>query len=210
MAKPGRKSKAEKAAEGMTQIAATLGDNSAAADREIGEEFIRFYHGPWRELKSKEALFHEQQSQVHDAAKAKGFLVKELKWYEKFKGTPEQHKAALEDIEMPTRVLKWAGDPLGAQLSLHLDQPEEKMPPLQVAYALGIEHCVAGKAARPPYVPGDLYQRYMDGYHAETGRRVKNGIKPLAGDGKLDEAEPDSDPPLPKSLAQYADPARPL
>ena len=75
---------------------------------------------------------------------------------------------------------------------------------------------MTSKPCSPPYdasVP--QYAEWINGHHDETARRVKAGIQPLAGNGTLDEAsdddkEWDKAAPLPSSLRQLADPARPL
>lgn len=227
--KRGRKSNAEKAA-GMAQIAATIGGPVADADADVRAEFLSTYSGMWKALKNKEAIFNEEKGRTHDAIKEKGFLVKQFRWLDRYNGTPVERAAALKEIEMPVEVLKWIGEPLGAQLSLELNRPD-RTPAVERAYDQGKVACMEGKSCSPPYdasVP--QYAEWINGYHDETARRVKAGIQPLAGDGTLDEAadEFDDDPPppdhggdplatvgltetpLPASLANLADPARPL
>ena len=214
--KRGRKTNAEKAAAGMAQIAATLGTTIQEADADVRAEFLSTYHGMWKALKNKEAIFNEAKAQTRDAIKEKGFLVKQFKWLDRYNGTPVERAAALKEIEMPVEVLKWIGEPLGAQLSLELNRPD-RTPAVDRAYDQGKVACMEGKPCSPPHDPSvPQYAEWINGYHDETARRVKAGIQPLAGDGTLDEAPDDFDvewheaSPLPDSLSQFADPARPL
>jgi hypothetical protein len=97
---------------------------------------------------------------------------------------------------------------------MELNRPH-RTPAVVRAYDQGKVACMEGKPCSPPYdasVP--QYEQWINGYHDETERRVKAGIKPLGGDGTLedhvDDAIADAFSALEAEMNAELNPARPF
>lgn len=97
--------------------------------------------------------------------------------------TPEGEEALKEKIEAEMRVARWMGLPVGAQEEMF---PIDRTPAVDVAYATGKRHGLAGDPCKPDYAP-DLpqYQSYMSGFHDGQAVLAK-GFKPLPTEGEPD------------------------
>lgn len=131
--------------------------------------------------------------------KADGFTMAQIKFAIQCK-TPEGEKAARAIIANNLLAAAYTGADIGEQLSLFLDEP--RVPAVDRAFKEGEAAAAANEPAKPGYDPSTAqYRAYMEGYHAEQGRQVKAGIKPLNKDGsrliKKDETAKDAAPPSP-------------
>ena len=73
---------------------------------------------------------------------------------------------------------QYQGAAIGQQLALFLEP--DRTPSVDIAFDEGVQDSMDGKTAKPGYDPSvPQYKRYMEGYSAETERRVKAGIGKL-------------------------------
>jgi len=109
--------------------------------------------------------------------KGDGLTMRQIKLMVELQ-TPEGEAAFRATVAADLQAAQWQGAAVGAQLSLFLEP--DRTDSGDVAYEAGVQDSMDGKTASPKYAP-DLPQhaRYMEGYHAETERRIKSGIVKL-------------------------------
>lgn len=116
---------------------------------------------------------------VRNAAKtikADGFTLRQVKLAIQL-DTPEGEAEFRSLIANDLLAAQYAGAEIGSQLALFLED-KDRTPSVDIAYDEGVRDCIAGKTAKPGFAP-DTPQaaKYLQGYHDETARRVKGGIK---------------------------------
>ncbi len=90
--------------------------------------------------------------------------------------TPEGEAAVRLSITRTLEAARWASNPLGAQLDMF--QEPDRTPSVDMAFEEGIQDAMSGKTAKPGYDPSvPQHASYMRGFHEETERRIKTGIK---------------------------------
>jgi hypothetical protein len=106
--------------------------------------------------------------------KSDGFTVRQIQLAIQLE-TPEGEAEFRSLIANDLLAAQYAGAAIGSQLSLFLEP--DRTPSVDMAFDEGTKDCLEGKAAKPGYDPSTEQHRwYMEGYHAETERRVKAGI----------------------------------
>ena len=114
--------------------------------------------------------------------KSDGFTIRQIKLSIEL-DTPEGEAEFKARIADDLRAAQYSGAPIGAQLTLFIEP--DRTPSVDMAFDEGTKDCMEGKTANPRYAPETAqYRRYLEGYHAETERRVTGGIK---------KKEPDTD-----------------
>ncbi len=201
----GKKAKGAKtkAAKGKSVPAAgrsvTTDDNDA-----VRASFLQ-HRTAWTNVQAKLAVAQKLVKDMVSAAKADGFLKKEFEVADMLAGSPKQEARVTGEVSLRLRVARWIGHAMGAQLDLFAEP--DRTPAVDKAYDEGKQACMSHERASPPYAPGiPQYTRWLEGYHDEQERQVKAGIKPLEGNGALDDGEDEGNP----VAAVGADPARPL
>lgn len=160
-------------------------------------------------LKAAQAIVDE----VVAALKEDGHTKKEMQIADLLAGGRKQELRVITDIAMKQRVAQYMGHWLGNQRDLfEQDQAAAPNP-----YEEGKTACLEGERASPPreYRAGSpFYSRWLEGYHVAQEARVSKGIKPLAGDGTLDDApsadDEDDGDGNPMVEADAPHPGRPL
>jgi hypothetical protein len=115
--------------------------------------------------------------------KSDGFTLRQIKFAIQL-DTPEGEAEFKSLIANDLLAAQYAGAPIGSQLTLFLEP--DRTPAVDIAAGEGQADAMANKVAKPKYDPATPQAKsYMDAYHAEQGRQLKAGIKPLA----------DGDPP---------------
>ena len=139
----------------------------------------------WTAAMNKLALAQNGLKEVVSAAKADGFLKKEFQIADELNGSPKQEAKVTGEVTLRLRVARWMGHPMGNQLDLFA-QPD-RTPAVESAYDAGKQAAMEHKSASPPHDPSTpQYERWLKGFHDEQGRQVREGIKPLNGDGTLE------------------------
>lgn len=126
--------------------------------------------------KAKERLNKAQQAvrALGKVIKADGFTMRQIKLAIQLE-TPEGEAEFKSLIANDLLAAQYAGAPIGSQFSLFTEP--DRTPAVDMAYDEGVTDSMQGKAAKPGYAPDtEQARRYMDGYSAETERRVKDGI----------------------------------
>lgn len=107
--------------------------------------------------------------------KADGLTMRQIKLMVELQ-TPEGEAAFRANVAADLLAAQWQGAQIGSQLQLFLEP--DRTPSEDMAYEEGVQDAMDGKTATPKYAPSvPQHQRYMAGYHDETARRVKDGIK---------------------------------
>jgi hypothetical protein len=107
--------------------------------------------------------------------KGDGFTMRQIKLAIQLE-TPEGEAEFRSLIANDLIAAQYAGASVGSQLQLFLEP--DRTPAVDMAYDEGMRDSMEAKAAKPGYAPSTpQYARYMEGYHDETERRVKAGIK---------------------------------
>lgn len=107
--------------------------------------------------------------------KSDGFTLRQVKLAIQLE-TPEGEAEFRSLIANDLLAAQYVGASVGTQLQLFLEP--DRTPAVDIAYDDGVKDSMEGKPAKPGFAPDtEQARRYMDGYHAETERRVKEGIK---------------------------------
>lgn len=109
--------------------------------------------------------------------KGDGLSVRQIKLMVEL-STPEGEAAWRATIANDLLAAQYQGAAIGSQLSLFMEP--DRTPSGDIAFDEGIQDSMDGKTANPKYslsVP--QHKRYMEGYHQETERRLKAGIKKI-------------------------------
>lgn len=104
-----------------------------------------------------------------------GFTMRQIKLAIQL-DTPEGEADFKALIANDLLAAQYAGATIGSQLSLFLEP--DRTPAVDMAFDEGQKDSMEGKSAKPGYAPSTpQYARYMEGFNADTERRVKDGIK---------------------------------
>lgn len=118
---------------------------------------------------------------VRNAAKtikADGFTLRQVKLAIQLE-TPEGEAEFRSLIANDLLAAQYQGAQIGSQLQLFLED-KDRTPSADMAYDEGVRDSAQNKPAKPGYAPDTAQSmRYMEGFHDETARRTKAGIKPL-------------------------------
>lgn len=126
--------------------------------------------------KAKERLNKAQQAvrALGKVIKADGFTMRQIKLAIQLE-TPEGEADFKALIANDLLAAQYAGAPIGSQLSLFIEP--DRTPAVDMAADEGQRDALEGNPAKPGYAPSTpQYQSYLDAYHSETERRVKEGI----------------------------------
>jgi hypothetical protein len=189
---------------------------AAFANEERDAKRASFLHhrSSWTAVQAKFKATKKLVDDVVDAMKADGHTKKEMEFADMLAGDCKQEIKAVADVEMKLRVGSYMGHSIGNQLDLFAQSVAAAPNP----YDEGKQCHMEGGRASPPkhYAPGSpQYTRWLEGFHDEQERRVKAGIKPLGGDGTLEdepageEAADDDGNPV-AEVGAKPDPARPF
>lgn len=198
-----RKAKDSKAVP-ATDRTVTVDDNKRAS-------FLN--HRPsWMAAMSKLKAAQAVLNEVVSALKEDGHTKKEMQIADLLAGDRKMELRVITDIATKQRVAQYMGHWLGNQRDLfEQDQAAAPNP-----YEEGKTACLEGQRASPPkdYVAGSpFHARWLMGYHDAQEVKVRKGIKPLAGDGTLEDkqsAGDDEGDGNPIAEVGERDPARPL
>lgn len=110
--------------------------------------------------------------------KSDGFSMRQIKLAIQLE-TPEGEADFRSLIANDLLAAQYAGAKIGSQLQLFLDD-KDRTPAVEIAADEGQKDALENKAAKPKYDPSTpQHASYMKAYHAEQGRQIKKGIKPL-------------------------------
>lgn len=113
--------------------------------------------------------------------KADGFTLRQIKLAIQLE-TPEGEAEFRSLVANDLLAAQYAGAQIGSQLQLFLEDVD-RTPAADSAYDEGARDAASDKPAKPGYAPDTTQaMRYLEGFHDETARRTKAGIKPLADD----------------------------
>lgn len=127
------------------------------------------------DLKAKLNTANSNLRNAYKTAKKDGFLKNDFDVAFQIQEAAGE-KARKAAIARDLTIAKWLGCDLGAQLDLFVE--DERVPAVDRAYATGESDSMQGKAAKPPYSQDtEQYRMYMKGFHDDTERRLKAGIK---------------------------------
>lgn len=106
--------------------------------------------------------------------KADGFTMRQIKLAIQLE-TPEGEAEFKSLIANDLLAAQYAGAPIGSQLSLFVEP--DRTPAVDMAYDEGVKDSMEGKTCNPGYAPDtEQARRYIEGYHADTDRRIKENI----------------------------------
>lgn len=129
--------------------------------------------------KAKEKANKAQQAlrALGKVIKSDGFTIRQIQLAIQLE-TPEGEADFRALIANDLLAAQYAGAQIGSQLQLFLED-KDRTPGVDIAYDMGVQDSIAAKSAKPPFDPSTpQHAKYLEGYHAETERRVKAGIKP--------------------------------
>jgi len=134
----------------------------------------------WQAL-DKAAKSASAKRRAHEKViKSDGFHLEQIKLGDKLE-TPEGEAEFRMKTANQLIAAQYVGAAIGQQLALFLEP--DRTPAVDRAYDEGTQDSMDGKTAHPSYDPSTpQHAQYMEGYHAETERRLKAGIKQLVED----------------------------
>ena len=150
--------------------------NEPSADPKL-RELARHHRDKY--VKLKEALGKAQANLrlLGKEIKQDGLSLRQIKLMVEL-STPEGEAAWRMSIANDLIAAQYQGAAIGQQLALFLEP--DRTPAVDIAYDQGVQASMDGKTAHPPYDPSTpQHAKFMEGYHAETERRLKAGIKQL-------------------------------
>jgi hypothetical protein len=179
----------------------TNGHNSGNDDA-LQAAFLQL-RGKWNALQSAKAAWKQRETDLKADIKNDGLRVSQFKIADLLSQGKKGEAKVRGDVREKLQVARWVGHPMGKELDL-FDLPD-RTPLAESARDAGKRAAMEGLTASPPHDPStEAYREWMDGYHDETARRVRDGINDL-GDGP---AFPPPDGLRP--MGDAPDPARPL
>jgi hypothetical protein len=147
---------------------------SNSIDRDM-QNLARHHRDKYITAKSALSKAQRGMQALGKLVKADGLTMRQIKLMVELM-TPEGEAAFRANVAADLVAAQWQGAEIGAQLQLFLEP--DRTPSVDMAYEEGVQDAMDGKTAIPKYAPSvPQHQRYMDGFHAETERRVKAGIK---------------------------------
>lgn len=153
--------------------AVVAGSNSIDRDQ---QNLARHHRDKY--ITAKAALSKAQRGMqaLGKLVKADGLTMRQIKLMVELM-TPEGEAAFRANVAGDLLAAQWQGAEIGSQLQLFLEP--DRTPGVDQAYEEGVQDSMDGKTAKPGYDPSvPQHARYMEGFHAETQRRLKDGIKP--------------------------------
>ena len=108
--------------------------------------------------------------------KSDGFTIRQVKLAIQLE-TPEGEAEFRSLVANDLLAAQYAGAQIGSQLQLFLED-KDRTPGVDIAYDMGVTDSIGGVTCKPPFDPSSpQYNKYLEGYNAETERRIKAGIK---------------------------------
>ena len=177
--------------------------NEPKADPQL-RELARHHRDKYVKLKERLGKAQADMRLLGKEVKGDGLSMRQIKLMVEL-ATPEGEAAWRMTIANDLIAAQYQGAAIGQQLALFLEP--DRTPAVDIAYDLGVQDSIDGKAAKPPFDPSvPQHEKYMAGYHAETERRLKAGIKKLDDDAPdtraatLQAARAENVPPSPAKL----------
>lgn len=157
--------------------------NEPKADPQM-RELARHHRDKYVKLKERLGKAQADMRLLGKEVKGDGLSMRQIKLMVEL-STPEGEAAWRMTVANDLIAAQYQGAAIGQQLALFLEP--DRTPAVDIAYDLGVQDSIDGKAAKPPFDPSvPQHEKYMAGYHAETERRLKAGIQ------KLEDDEPDT------------------
>jgi hypothetical protein len=137
------------------------------------------------DLEQYNKAVEKQKKAADGVAKAKaqikddGFTLRQIKVAIQL-NTPEGEAEYKMQVANDLLAAQYAGAAIGSQLSMFLEP--DRTPAVDRAFDEGTAASMKGESAKPPYDPSTpQHAKWLEGFHADTERRVKAGItKPAA------------------------------
>ena len=165
----------ETKAEPAEQKAAVSRANAPKADPKM-RELARHHADKYRRLKEAQNKANRAMQALGKEVKGDGLTMRQIKLMVEL-STPEGEAAWRMTIANDLIAAQYQGAAIGQQLVLFLEP--DRTPSVDIAYDEGVQDSIDGKTANPGYDPSvPQHASYMKGYHEETERRIKAGIKP--------------------------------
>lgn len=173
---PKNTKKDKKPAEIKAEASAPVGTNEPKADPEM-RELARHHRDKYVVAKAALSKAQRGMQAVGKQIKADGLSLRQIKLMVEL-STPEGEAAWRMTIANDLIAAQYQGAAIGQQLALFLEP--DRTPAVDVAYDLGVQDSIDGKAAKSPFDPSvPQSQSYLKGFHDETERRVRKGITKL-------------------------------
>src|ERR1700756_664222 len=156
-----REKKAEAAAAPPEAKGSVLNDNVPKADPEM-RELARHHRDKYVKLKESLSKAQRAMQSWGKEVKADGLTVRQIKLMVEL-STPEGEAAWRMTIANDLIAAQDQGAAIGQQLSLFLEP--DRTPAVDVAYDLGVQDSIDGKAAKSPFDPSvPQTQSYLKGF----------------------------------------------
>lgn len=150
-------------------------ENEPKADPAM-RELARNHATRYRKLKEAQNKANRAMQSFGKEVKGDGLSMRQIKLMVEL-STPEGEAAWRMTIANDLIAAQYQGAAIGQQLALFLEP--DRTPSVDIAYDEGVQDSMDGKTAKSPYDPSlPQTQSYLKGYHDETERRIKAGIKP--------------------------------
>ena len=150
-------------------------ENEPKADPAM-RELARHHADKYRKLKEAQNKANRAMQALGKEVKGDGLSMRQIKLMVEL-STPEGEAAWRMTIANDLIAAQYQGAAIGQQLALFLEP--DRTPSVDIAYDEGVQDSMDGKTAKSPYDPSlPQTQSYLKGYHDETERRIKAGIKP--------------------------------
>lgn len=129
------------------------------------------------DLKKKLNTANANLRNAYKSAKADGFLKKDFDTAFQIQGA-DGEKAKKAAIARELTIAKWLGCDLGSQLDLFVE--DTRVPAADRAYEEGQAASMKGETANPDYHPAtEQHRQFMQGFHDDQEKRIKNGMGKL-------------------------------
>jgi len=148
--------------------------NEPQADPKL-RELARHHRDKYITLKAAMGKAQKNLRLFGKEVKQDGLSMRQIKLMVEL-STPEGEAAWRMTIANDLIAAQYQGAAIGQQLTLFLEP--DRTPAVEIARDQGIQDSMDGKTAHPPYDPSTPQAKaYLEGWHAETERRLKAGIK---------------------------------
>ena len=174
--KPRESKKVEAAAAAPEAKGSVAGDNVFKPDPDK-RRLALSHRDKYAKLKKRLGDVQRDLRLLGKEVKQDGLIMRQIKLMHEL-STPEGEEAFRLSTANDLIAAQYAGATIGQQLHLFLEP--DRTPAVDMAYDEGVQDCMEGKTAKPKYDPSvPQHANYMKGYHDETERRLKTGIKKL-------------------------------
>ncbi len=178
-----RKPRAVKAAKPDPKTPAPVVAGSNSVDRDM-QNLARVHRDKYVQLKAAQLKAGAAMKNLGKVIKADGLTLRQIKLMVEL-ATPEGEAAFKANVANDLLAAQWQGAAIGAQLQLFIEP--DRTPAVDIAYEQGTQDAMDAKTANPPYDPSvPQHASYMEGYHAETERRIKKGFTKLEPESEED------------------------